>query len=436
MSDKKAMLIYFVVGLFGAFIIFMSSLDGDISILGIIFGGLVALIGFGFFAVFLIDCTPKNQERRRKEEEEREKRKKDREEALAKEREANPRTRTYSKAETFFEFCEKEGMTDLRESNVARLELMIDQNKLSISKDEITELFNKGKEEINARRKEIELNDLSVKERKLEAHANRFVNYYGRDKIIQIYKWHIRKYKRRIEENDREYRSIIDGTYATYQANKEKESDWAIHGGIASGIAGGAAGLAVASSVESRNEEIRARNAALQSGLTELAADAAMNVLLKGSQSRKKLEELEKLLLQAENMLVCDLPENELLEKISPKVVSVNISQTGAVKVFIETEAANLLILDDVQAVVDGALKIIISKQGKIIGEAFVALDFMGSYSKQTLATICLKPSEALEEDSEINVSIAPYRLWAVESNYFDKSSYIKYKDYSYVEYQ
>lgn len=65
-----------------------------------------------------------------------------------------------------------------------------------------------------------------------------------------------RQLQAELDKTSKDMETIVRGTYALQQ----NEKDWAVHGGIASGIAGPIAGIATAMNVQNENAQIRAYN--------------------------------------------------------------------------------------------------------------------------------------------------------------------------------
>ncbi len=65
-----------------------------------------------------------------------------------------------------------------------------------------------------------------------------------------------RQLQAELDKTTNDLETVVKGTYALQQ----KEKDWAVHGGIASGIAGPIAGIATAMNVQNENAQIRAYN--------------------------------------------------------------------------------------------------------------------------------------------------------------------------------
>lgn len=86
-----------------------------------------------------------------------------------------------------------------------------------------------------------------------------------------------------------------------------RDTDWAIHGGIANGLAGPGAGLATAMNIQRQNAENRARADAInsayvsslvRSGALEKAAQAEKNIKMKQKSCKHKSKKQKPLLSQ------------------------------------------------------------------------------------------------------------------------------------------
>ena len=113
------------------------------------------------------------------------------------------------------------------------------------------------------------------------------------------------------------------------------------------------------------------------------------------------------------NKLSVNMPEDELLEKLSPKLVGFDVTETCAVRIKIYIPSVkDLTIYGSAPATVDGSVRVILLANGQKAGEAYFSLDYYGASRGQNIETICLEPNIVAEE---YEVKFEPYHLWALE---------------------
>lgn len=230
-----------------------------------------------------------------------------------------------------------------------------------------------------------------------------------------------------IFDYDCKIRALRDGEKALLQVGmiyadqQQKESDWAIIGGIAEGIAGPAAGLAAAANTMANNAKIREHNAAVRrasmdimSGVPNLAGD------------RYKLEEekenIKQQLDEAENKVVLSVPSSkEIWMNIKLGEATVNRNPSGVLAIALPVtfkEAFALDVPDGVSMVVDGTIKGEVWFEDQLVGDVLFPLPLYGIPSNMT-AEITLDGmcDRSVEFDGEYTVKIADEQnLWIMEA--------------------
>ena len=113
--------------------------------------------------------------------------------------------------------------------------------------------------------------------------------------------------------------------------------------------------------------------------------------------------------------LIENLDEDKLLDGITPKIVKFENSITGAVRLTLELQPfSNLLICDDVKAVVDGSIEVSLLVDGEVVGTAIRVLPYQGISRTQKLECIC---RNIRKQNDKYEFSFKPVHLWAVENN-------------------
>lgn len=256
---------------------------------------------------------------------------------------------------------------------------------------------------------------LKPEEQAFAEECTRYANFTGRDKSVRYCQDKIAYYSNIIWQCEQNEQSVRDGGNLLYETGKGRESSWAIHGGIASGIAGGAAGLAVAADVERKNAQVRQRNEQLLTSIARFSADALISIAKEKDRAEHELNVWRKKEEKANTLLTQSLDESDLLTQISPKLVDVENSPTGAVKLKIELHAApNLTIFDGIEAVVDGSIRVKLAINGQNVGNARCVIKYGGATKTHVVDCICLN---VFKQSEKYSVSFEPCNLWAVEKH-------------------
>jgi hypothetical protein len=255
----------------------------------------------------------------------------------------------------------------------------------------------------------------AAKEAKLEAKYTRYAECIGRHKSVQYCQDHLDHYQQIVYECIKDEESVRKGGEATYLLGRSKESSWATHGGIANGIAGGAAGVAVAVDVQRKNAQVQQQNAQLAQSIGQLTVMSLDRIWKEKERARDQENYWHKCREKAQILLVETPDENKLLAQLNPKVVSAETTITGAVRIKVEFQpASGLYIYENVPAVVDGSIKVVLSNGGKVVGSAICVIQYTGASAKHTVDCICTNVSVRAEK---YDISFTPYHLWAVEKH-------------------
>lgn len=319
--------------------------------------------------------------------------------------------------EKFFRQMRDEGIENIdSKANIARLKLVTKKLGIKKTQEELIEAFNIGKSETEKFEHKEEMSALKKEERALDTEYNKYIKFVGRKKSEQIIKDSIKECKTIIQECEADEESVRSGGEAFYLANRQKESSWAIHGGIASGIAGGAIGVAAAIDTERRNIEKREQNAKLLQATAALSVMQLEQIWKEKSSAQEKLDfwEVEKEL--NEKRLIEEVDEWILLSKLNLEVKSFENLSTGSVKIVALTDVSrDFKIYDDeVAAAIDGSIAVSLSVDGTILGTATSVLPYQGVKGKKTIEFICRKVKKQAENYDFI---FEPVHLWAVENN-------------------
>ena len=338
----------------------------------------------------------------------------------------------YPEAEEFFKQARDAGIPNLdSKANISRLLLFAKNNGITNSRTEIIDQYNLGKQYVEPweekerlQQQQEHLDTLQEEELELLEQYTLYADYTEQNKSIRICQEKIRQAESVIWQCEQDEDSVRRGGQATYMLGHQKESSWAVHGGIANGIAGGAAGIAVAIDTERRNQEKRQANENLASSIATLSVMQLEKIWSRKHDAQSSLNYWTAKLEEAKILLCEQLNQKELLEMMHPSVEKYEITETGAVKLKVKLYSTpNLIIFDEVKAVVDGSIKVLLKLNNEVVGSAVCVLPFGGMDGSATVNAICCEPEK---KATAYTFDFVPNHLWAVETknDVFDSWGY------------
>lgn len=328
----------------------------------------------------------------------------------------------YPEAEEFFKQVRNAGIPNLdSKANVSRLLLYAKNNGIETPKAEMIEQFNLGRQYVErqeaeelAQQESDRLEALREQEEELLEEYTYYADCTEQDKLIQICQDKIYEYEEIISQCEKDETSVRNGGEATYLLSYQKESSWAVHGGIASGIAGGAAGIAAAVDTERRNQQKRQQNANLASSIAALNVMQLDKIWERQRNAERELNRWKMKLEEAKVLLSEKLNQKDLLAMLHPSVASYEVTETGAVKIKVEMHSTpNLIIYDEITAVVDGSIKVLLKADDKVVGSAVCVLPYGGMTRNASVDCICCNPKKKAKQ---YKFDFAPHNLWAIET--------------------
>ena len=321
--------------------------------------------------------------------------------------------------ELFYQECAKHGIHPHNAAGVARMKLIAKQMDISCSDDELKQKYLKGQTAAEARakltaerEKQARIPLLRKEEQAKEREFRKYIRLTGSDKRIAMLTDEANRFRAMAQRCEEAADSIATGTDALYSMYAGKETDWAVHGGVASAIAGGAAGVAVAADIQRQNAEVRAANAQLRDSLGRFSAEQQLEMSMQRRKYEERVAYFEKKAEQAKLKLVETLPQEELLALLAPEIKETQISETGSITFTVCTAKTSLNIYETVNAVVDGSFKVKILDGAKLCGEAYFTLPLNGAKDENTLSSIC---ASLPETKTDYTFEFAPHNLFAIE---------------------
>ena len=240
--------------------------------------------------------------------------------------------------------CDENSLMDPQRKQKAELLAQ----KYNLSNNSITQTFQEAKAVHMRIRDKGVSNKLSQLRRVESAEYNSMIKYAelsGREKRKAMYKDEIELLRNQATASSKSADNLMRAGY-------QKESDWAIMGGIANGIAGPAAGVVAALDTQAHNASIRAQNQAYVNG----AMPAFMNLTGSAQSMRSQADSLEKKMNETDEKLISDCQEQDVFNLLSFKDTVVMVSETGAVRVNTTVQAKKKLKIGNFPAVIDGTI--------------------------------------------------------------------------------
>ena len=305
----------------------------------------------------------------------------------------------------FFVECVLSDCNDFtKQKNIEKAKLLADKYNLTYSGD-IENLYKRGE----IAHKKVSDTIHSDKIAKLQANEkiefsklSRYSECKGKEKRITMLTDEIKCL--RVEA-----KSLKSDSDFILRMGQQKETDWAVMGGIASGIAGAGAGIATALNVQAENAQIRAKNEAYKRSV--MPAHTAM--WSASHDKDKAADNLQKELDEVQEKLIAGMGTDDvfsLLKIAEPKVI---VSETGAFKVLATVEPKQkLYVFEDVPAIVDGTILAHVFDGEKEIGTAKMVLPIRGVSTKTKIKGMSLSGATL---GTEYTVSFTGYNLWMME---------------------
>lgn len=260
--------------------------------------------------------------------------------------------------------------------------------------------------------RELALNKIRADERAKCEEIEKYAGYSGREKRLAILRDQYKK------ASSNAYLMSQAPSVLTTPLVSTRDTDWAIHGGIANGLAGPGAGLATAMNIQRQNAENRARADAINSAyVSSLVRSGALE---KAAQAEKKYkDEAEKLQAQiqeAETALIAEDSPQKCFERLHFDGVRVMVSETGTCSVMASAYLKdNFTIFNNVNATVDGTILAEICDGSRVIGCAKLVLPVWGT-SKITAEKLEGMALFCGHSGRDYTVHLKAGNLWAMEA--------------------
>ena len=321
-------------------------------------------------------------------------------------------------AEEFYRQMRSAGFTSVEtDTQKEKLRLYVKNKgmKLESGYKSWVDYFNLGKSEVERIENKARISALKRKEKEDEKNLLKYANLVGREKSTKYCKDRISECKKKIAQCESDEEKVKRGGEATYNLGKQKEHDWAVHGGIASGIAGGAAGVATAYSIQSKNAEIRENNQNLAKATAQLTVFQLDKIWKVKREAEENLAFWKKELEECKLKLVRMETAESLIEKLQIRVKNYTVTESGAVRLKIGCKCKEKqYINNDLEAAIDGEIKVIIKSSGKALGTCACVFNYEGvSTYEHTIEAICLG---AKANNKELTFEFEPTNLWLIEN--------------------
>lgn len=377
-------------------IIIFVFMQGIMFPMTLLFGLLPIIVGFCFVRIFY--CDNKNAWMSV------------REQYLSKEQ----RKAVLSSDEGFYRLCRENSITDITQrADMERAKLLANREGINSNEKEIKVMFKTGEKIVLQQEKNQRIAGLMKEEKEIENKNIEYINFYGIEKLKRYCKHKISECEATIRQCIRDEETIRNGGEVIYNSSKQKETDWAIAGGIASGLGGIGAGISTALNAQARNAEVRSNNKNLARSIAQVQVATLQQVWETKRIAKSNLEYWQKKLQEAEITLVEKLPQGILLKELNPSVKEIRVSESGAVRLkLVYDRPQTLKIFDNVPAYIDGSFKAVLKANGKVVGNAYVSLPYNGSNGYSTIDAVCRDVRISAEK---YDVSFEANNLWAME---------------------
>lgn len=338
---------------------------------------------------------------------------------MQKQAEEDKKSELEFKKQQFLQECLELNFSDPNSKSArAKIALIAQKYGFSEESQEALELYQKLKESKIRQEIEARIQNLIEEEKLIEQNNKKYMSFFGRDKKIQYCEDKIDEYRGIIAAWEQKEQQISQSGENYYKYSKERESSWAIHGGMVNGLAGPAAGVSRALEIQAENENKRARNQTLLHNVASTVATALEHIWKEKDEAKENRDIWEEKLEKAKLLLVEKISSSLLLEKLSPSVEKIQISETKAIRLDIKiNRVTDLMIMDNVKATIDGHFMAEIWCKEKRLGVAHAALPFYGANGSVILC-VCRKVTDKSlipNDPQELKVIFKPCQLWAIE---------------------
>lgn len=321
----------------------------------------------------------------------------------------------------FYQMCKKAGITAIQsEADLQKAAQIagtmqlgdVDVKALYLKAASLNWQENQETERKKQQELELALNKIRADERAKCEEIEKYAGYSGREKRLAILRDQYKK------ASSNAYLMSQAPSVLTTPLVSTRDTDWAIHGGIANGLAGPGAGLATAMNIQRQNAENRARADAINSAyVSSLVRSGALE---KAAQAEKKYkDEAEKLQAQiqeAETALIAEDSPQKCFERLRFDGVRVMVSETGTCSVMASAYLKdNFTIFNNVNATVDGTILAEICDGSRVIGCAKLVLPVWGT-SKITAEKLEGMALFCGHSGRDYTVHLKAGNLWAMEA--------------------
>lgn len=323
----------------------------------------------------------------------------------------------------FHQMCTKAGITAIRTekdlqnaTQIASTMQLGDIDVKAFFLEASTLILQEKHAEENQKREEqeIEIRKLRSAEEKKCAELEKYANYSGREKRLAMLRDQYEKAKKNAGKASQDYSTLT----TTPLVSRPRDTDWAIHGGIANGLAGPGAGLATAMNIQRQNAENRARADAInsayvsslvQSGILEKVSNAE-------KQYKREAEKLQAQIQEAETALVAEDNADVCFKRLKFNEPLITVSATGTCRVDVNVSLKEeFYIFNGVKATVDGTILAELYDGIYCVGSAKLVLPVWGT-RKDAIAYLGGMALFCGQPDKKYTVHLKAENLWAMEA--------------------
>ena len=321
----------------------------------------------------------------------------------------------------FYQMCQKAGITAIQtEADMQKATQIagtmrlgdVDVKALYLKAASLNWQENRETERKKKQERELALNKVRAEERTKCEEIEKYAGYSGREKRLAILRDQYKK------ASNSAYQMSKASSVLTTPLVSTRDTDWAIHGGIANGLAGPGVGAATAMNIQRQNAENRARADAINSAyVSSLVRSGTLEKAARAEKEYKdEAEKLQAQIQEAETALVAEDSPQKCFERLRFDGVRVIVSETGTCSVMASAYLKdNFTIFNNVNATVDGTILAEICDGSHVIGCAKLVLPVWGT-SKITAEKLEGMALFCGHSGKDYTVCFKAGNLWAMEA--------------------
>jgi len=281
---------------------------------------------------------------------------------------------------------------------------------------ELTKKNKKEKAESIKREQQVKKEQGLQQDLKKSRELSKYYDLVGKEKTYKMYLDLLNNAKRKLIGLKKEQAETSRMARSLSSSLTEREVDWAVRGGIASGIAGPAAGVATALDAQSKNAEIRKRNAETNYSIAQMEVAIKSDIDANIAYWSKMVNEYTEKVNKASTLIVTDKTEEDIFKDIKVLTKKKEITDSGSVSIVVSIKPKNKSTLfdSDVPACYDGSILASVIRNNRSCGKTYLVLPIEG-LEKDCQVKGIITGSFKKGDEKDIKIEYKPYHLWERE---------------------